>query len=41
MADQFQEAIGVASATDEEISFALPTHMGWVEYWKSAPMYGV
>lgn len=28
MADQFQEAIGVASARDEEISFALPTHMG-------------
>lgn len=28
MADQFQEAIGVGSARDEEISFALSTHMG-------------
>ncbi|KAL1827374.1 hypothetical protein ACET3Z_005786 [Daucus carota] len=28
MADQFQEAIGEATARDKEISFALPTHMG-------------
>ncbi|XP_074355363.1 uncharacterized protein LOC141695033 isoform X1 [Apium graveolens] len=28
MADQFQEAIGVASARDEENSFVLPTHLG-------------